>query len=154
MHRFLPFSLTLLVLASVMYAQQEEGEIRLPQQGYTPAYELAMKEAQAANVNSARWKQFREQCGEWSAVWNAWGSTPYRVWGEGMQIPGYNSITTDNADEAARIFLGRVSGLLRCDPAKLRLANANEYNGKWSICLLYTSPSPRDRTRYRMPSSA
>ena len=26
----------------------------------------------------------------------------------------------------------------------------NEYN----VCLLYTSPSPRDRTRYRMPSSA
>ena len=25
----------------------------------------------------------------------------------------------------------------------------------WSTdCLLYTSPSPRDRTRYRMPSSA
>mgnify|MGYP003380474675 CR=1 FL=1 len=22
------------------------------------------------------------------------------------------------------------------------------------VCLLYTSPSPRDRTRYRMPSSA
>ena len=25
---------------------------------------------------------------------------------------------------------------------------------KLQICLLYTSPSPRDRTRYRMPSSA
>ena len=26
---------------------------------------------------------------------------------------------------------------------------------KWNMpCLLYTSPSPRDRTRYRMPSSA
>ena len=24
----------------------------------------------------------------------------------------------------------------------------------WSDCLLYTSPSPRDRTRSRMPSSA
>ena len=24
----------------------------------------------------------------------------------------------------------------------------------YSCCLLYTSPSPRDRTRYRMPSSA
>ena len=24
----------------------------------------------------------------------------------------------------------------------------------WTICLLYTSPSPRDRTRSRMPSSA
>ena len=26
--------------------------------------------------------------------------------------------------------------------------------GKLSLCLLYTSPSPRDRTRSRMPSSA
>ena len=24
----------------------------------------------------------------------------------------------------------------------------------YNACLLYTSPSPRDRTRYRMPSSA
>ena len=28
------------------------------------------------------------------------------------------------------------------------------YQGKLDICLLYTSPSPRDRTRSRMPSSA
>ena len=27
-------------------------------------------------------------------------------------------------------------------------------NPLWTICLLYTSPSPRDRTRSRMPSSA
>ena len=26
--------------------------------------------------------------------------------------------------------------------------------GHNKVCLLYTSPSPRDRTRYRMPSSA
>ena len=26
--------------------------------------------------------------------------------------------------------------------------------GEWKTCLLYTSPSPRDRTRSRMPSSA
>ena len=28
------------------------------------------------------------------------------------------------------------------------------YNGAYKVCLLYTSPSPRDRTRSRMPSSA
>ena len=28
------------------------------------------------------------------------------------------------------------------------------YRTKWRACLLYTSPSPRDRTRSRMPSSA
>ena len=29
-----------------------------------------------------------------------------------------------------------------------------KYTGGFNICLLYTSPSPRDRTRSRMPSSA
>ena len=34
---------------------------------------------------------------------------------------------------------------------KLRQENENAYN---EICLLYTSPSPRDRQKSRMPSSA
>ena len=33
-------------------------------------------------------------------------------------------------------------------------ANVIERDGKYETCLLYTSPSPRDRTRSRMPSSA
>ena len=45
-----------------------------------------------------------------------------------------------------------------------RIPMTDEEHKKWgieklnvvrsNICLLYTSPSPRDRTRYRMPSSA
>ena len=38
----------------------------------------------------------------------------------------------------------------------LRVMNGQTYtflNGE-NVCLLYTSPSPRDRTRSRMPSSA
>ena len=31
---------------------------------------------------------------------------------------------------------------------------AEKFGGDYIICLLYTSPSPRDRTRSRMPSSA
>ena len=31
---------------------------------------------------------------------------------------------------------------------------ASRLNPVFEICLLYTSPSPRDRTRSRMPSSA
>ena len=30
----------------------------------------------------------------------------------------------------------------------------SEWAWDWDGCLLYTSPSPRDRTRSRMPSSA
>ena len=36
---------------------------------------------------------------------------------------------------------------IECDPEKLKDVEA-------LFCLLYTSPSPRDRTRSRMPSSA
>ena len=32
--------------------------------------------------------------------------------------------------------------------------NGTETNITYNTCLLYTSPSPRDRTRSRMPSSA
>ena len=34
------------------------------------------------------------------------------------------------------------------------LGDKGEYGGWFCPCLLYTSPSPRDRTRSRMPSSA
>ena len=32
--------------------------------------------------------------------------------------------------------------------------NRNASDNNFKVCLLYTSPSPRDRTRSRMPSSA
>ena len=41
---------------------------------------------------------------------------------------------------------------LTSDGSKPRYSGA--WGDKWTTCLLYTSPSPRDRTRSRMPSSA
>ena len=37
---------------------------------------------------------------------------------------------------------------------RLRVENDNLKKELADVCLLYTSPSPRDRTRSRMPSSA
>ena len=34
------------------------------------------------------------------------------------------------------------------------VGTSDRSNGNYAPCLLYTSPSPRDRTRSRMPSSA
>ena len=39
-------------------------------------------------------------------------------------------------------------------PYYISKKKAFEAFDKWKDCLLYTSPSPRDRTRSRMPSSA
>ena len=43
----------------------------------------------------------------------------------------------------------------KSDPADSEIVLSPSVNGtKFRYCLLYTSPSPRDRTRSRMPSSA
>ena len=44
-------------------------------------------------------------------------------------------------------FTPAISIIVNCEDQK-------EIDALWDNCLLYTSPSPRDRTRSRMPSSA
>ena len=65
------------------------------------------------------------------------------------------------ADDAERIEVARRRGTWL--HLTLSIGQANErYHRDWNtagallrlLCLLYTSPSPRDRTRSRMPSSA
>ena len=63
--------------------------------------------------------------------------------------PGASPETMD-AEVISRIegAVARVSGI------KTISSSSEETTGRVRICLLYTSPSPRDRTRSRMPSSA
>ena len=49
---------------------------------------------------------------------------------------------------------GAVLHLVLDRAAKLNAMTASMYQDLTRGCLLYTSPSPRDRTRSRMPSSA
>ena len=59
------------------------------------------------------------------------------------------------ADEC--IIFTDVEGVYTTDPRKHKKAKKIKkifYDEMLEICLLYTSPSPRDRTRSRMPSSA
>ena len=58
-----------------------------------------------------------------------------------------------------RGFITREAGVERLLKITDFLEKADRFHGVWShwidgTCLLYTSPSPRDRTRSRMPSSA
>ena len=47
-----------------------------------------------------------------------------------------------------------VALLLQTSPQQQRLAPAYLFCGPDGVCLLYTSPSPRDLSTSRMPSSA
>ena len=57
-----------------------------------------------------------------------------------------------DADEAAAPQ--RALAQFKQQTAYRRLAGGRPNSRSNTICLLYTSPSPRDRTRSRMPSSA
>ena len=60
---------------------------------------------------------------------------------------------TSNKEYLSRYLLEeeRVVGAM-LDPKKLVAEGDGRY--KYTVCLLYTSPSPRDGCRSRMPSSA
>ena len=58
-------------------------------------------------------------------------------------------------EEYKQIFLnGRQKEDIETTYKKAWEAKNFEIEHYWKSCLLYTSPSPRDRTRFRMPSSA
>ena len=61
-----------------------------------------------------------------------------------FQYPGQETAALRGVD--IRLERGRAVGLLG--------PNGSGKSTLINLCLLYTSPSPRDRTRSRMPSSA
>ena len=80
-------------------------------------------------------------------------------------VPTYESTVTDNIWNEGAILLGK----LNCDEFAMGSSNETSFFGNvqnpidkdlvpggssGGSCLLYTSPSPRDRQKSRMPSSA
>ena len=77
-----------------------------------------------------------------------WRKSKYDVnWGDSVAILGPDK--TSWVDTAVTVGIGYEYQVLKSLPAF-----TYEIGKKNFGCLLYTSPSPRDRTRSRMPSSA
>ena len=70
--------------------------------------------------------------------------------------------TLDRSSAASDVYKRQHDGVEDVDDGRLDAVGQHEAVGGHAaqpladgdVCLLYTSPSPRDRTRYRMPSSA
>ena len=66
-----------------------------------------------------------------------------------MNLTGKTALITGSAQGIGRVC----AELFARRGAKVVISDVNEESCR-QTCLLYTSPSPRDRTRSRMPSSA
>ena len=67
---------------------------------------------------------------------------------------GYFSIDLLNLESEVGNFSGSVKVFYYLHNYKVAYSNLFITNGRLTGCLLYTSPSPRDRQKSRMPSSA
>ena len=66
----------------------------------------------------------------------------------------YVTETSDRAGEEEVMLSGFANAAVKPEGSAVTFDTAQEtYTARYT-CLLYTSPSPRDRTRSRMPSSA
>ena len=63
------------------------------------------------------------------------------------------TLSEDPASFNLQVYADQLDELER-DLIQGRIGKNDKESARLEICLLYTSPSPRDRTRSRMPSSA
>ena len=70
------------------------------------------------------------------------------------QAPTLGSTPATGGQAEYKIKLGLGVGIFQNDPVSPQHTAGDDGYLQDTTCLLYTSPSPRDRTRSRMPSSA
>ena len=71
-----------------------------------------------------------------------------------IAVSGQTSIVADQAEDTLTFVAG--TGITITTDAttdEITITGTGSYSNS-DVCLLYTSPSPRDRQKYRMPSSA
>ena len=97
--------------------------------------------------------------GIWPAPFNGWiGQFTSGI--SGATTPGQPMVGLNSNDDLWLGFTQNNSGIKTVALAKITNAgslsstHSLELSGSLGACLLYTSPSPRDRTRSRIPSSA
>ena len=81
---------------------------------------------------------------------HAWARRPYP--GDKYCLPFGKAKITQEGDQLTIVTWGAM--VERCENAAKASGKSVEVIDLRTLCLLYTSPSPRDRTRSRMPSSA
>ena len=84
-----------------------------------------------------------------SSVWSVWAVTAAAV-----TVPVHHAVLRRAVGTGRGTGLGRLLAPAAAIGVVVAVIGYSARTQLFSVCLLYTSPSPRDRTRSRMPSSA
>ena len=101
--------------------------------------------------------KFREECGIFGIFGHAEAANLTYLGLYALQHRGQESVgisTSDGRRLRQHKAMGYVADAFNEDTLKHLGGTSAIGHVRYSTCLLYTSPSPRDRTRSRMPSSA
>ena len=75
-----------------------------------------------------------------------------------MQMPGFNLVGGGFPNDTIPFSFPNAGNYKLIaeivDASHVKIAGTASKTAEFTICLLYTSPSPRDRQKSRMPSSA
>ena len=71
-----------------------------------------------------------------------------------LQAEGYNIVSAHDGEEALVVAKAEKPDLIISDVMMPKISGFEMLDILRNTCLLYTSPSPRDRQKSRMPSSA
>ena len=117
------------------------------------------------NSNDLRWHNNDNSKKVWYHVAVCRASNTFRIFINGMLVSSEHNVSGENLGNVDRLRVGYMAG----DGSKywtgfvqdIRFYTTAKYTSNFAVprgnsnfCLLYTSPSPRDRQKSRMPSSA
>ena len=85
---------------------------------------------------------------------NGWNDNNQNPWGKNNSNQDFDNMFNGLQKLLSKFLPGGGKGWRGFFAILLILFGLWSLSGIYRVCLLYTSPSPRDRTRSRMPSSA
>ena len=146
----------------VFYELSDQFTFELPGAKFMPQYRNRYWDGKIRlfNINNGqiyvglldKIKKFCDDHGySYSFVDNEYYGTPFEV-NEHISYEGVKDYITSISKYAPREY--QIEGVFDALRHNRRLLISPTASGKSLICLLYTSPSPRDRQKSRMPSSA
>ncbi|MCX6153769.1 MAG: T9SS type A sorting domain-containing protein [Candidatus Kapabacteria bacterium] len=111
-------------------APEANYELLLPEQtnqsAFTPFIQNNLK-------NTDQWSAFEAENGDWTVFFDEYTKTPVRAFGKAIKIEGFDKISPDNIERAARSFLDKYEAMLNIETSNIKLVRTDFVNHRYYL---------------------